>query len=190
MTAPRSEKETDAVSAARAADTQTYPLPQLTFGAKYAGDADTDPPNISMGYRVAEAACVTLGVGILAVVTRFLWTVVASRLPASMVVGSGLAFWLGGMSFVLSAVTCCLIGGTAGLLANRRTTATSLVIANVVSTVGWQTICILMLPKQFASNASFTVVWLAQPLLGAVTITVAEIVIAQYMARKRGIATA
>lgn len=172
------------VPTARETDTGTH-VQQARTQPLHLGDIAGPQEAVTFGYRVSEAFIVTLCLAIITTATRILFSVVASIFANNFLTSrENLPNFVGGVSFVTTAIASLVIGVGVGLVANRRTMVGSLVVANIVTAIGWQTFMTLSYPQLLKPEIQLMPAMLVSSLFGVLTITLTDIAVALYVARK------
>lgn len=183
----RTEKETRAEGypvSARETDSETYSPPNQTV-APVPSKQIADSESVSMGYRIGEAVCVTFCLLIASGMSRTLLNVFISVIGNYVSSNGGLPRIVGLVSFILTAVLSVIVGVCVGLVAKRRTIVSSLVTAHIVNTLIWQAVMFtLVYPRFINGNWPAAANLLFWAVFSALTVALADIGIALYVARK------
>lgn len=139
---------------------------------------------ISVGYWLVEVALVTIGLLIVTVISQVLFGVLISVIGKSVTARDSLMTIIEALSFVMAAVACIITGVVVGLFANRRTMIGSLIGANILVTIALQSFRYIAYPKTFPFSWQDFAAALVTSLFSLLTVTLASIAIAMYVARK------
>ena len=168
--------------AGRETDTAAPPLPAMTYRSADRATA-TGQETPTSGDRALEAIGVTAVVGVFAIPSRifliFLPTIASNYALSAAQIGVMASIF----SLIMSVVVALLVGSGIGFMANRRSVVGSLIAANAVTFVFWQSVTLIGLLRIMHPGATVLATMALQSLLPAVTITVAEIGIASLVVR-------
>ncbi|MBC8136037.1 MAG: hypothetical protein H8F28_09150 [Fibrella sp.] len=185
MQLQQSEKETADVyqPSDRETDTENHVQPEQTR-TDLRGDFTTKSQTVSLARWVGEVACITGSLFLVTLVSRFLFSVLINVLGDYVSFRNGVPPLFEALSFLLAVIISVTIGVGVGLFANRRTMVKSLIVANVVNSVAWQTMTFVLAPKLFQGGWQFIASLAVSSLFGLLTITLTDIAVALYVARK------
>ncbi|MBC7808725.1 MAG: hypothetical protein H7145_21535 [Akkermansiaceae bacterium] len=186
MQQQRTEEETEEVYKpfARETDTENHPQTEHT-GSHSLGDLATKMNSVPVGYRIGEALSVTIGLAVVTTISRLAFSVLIGTFATNFLTSpENLPQFIGVVSFVTTAVASIAIGVLVGFMANRRTMVGSLTVANVITAIGWQIFMTITYPQFFDPSVQLMPQMLLSSLFGLLTITLTDIAVALYVARK------
>ncbi len=169
---------------ARATDTELSSESATPVRATVQYDTVTHDAVPTTSYKIWEAVVLTVVVALVTLAGSLLVSVTAALTSwLAFKFGYGIHWWFSLTNFLLTALITVTIGFLAGRLGNRKTITGSLIAAHLVSMIGWNIYMFIALPVRFRV-AIWSPASIANTLFGVVTITLAQIAIAQYVARR------